>query len=236
MSSRQSPLPPPPQSPLIHLGTDRLKTQLELEENLRTTSEELLEVYKNSRQWKQVTQMAQTLSFNAERITCIQDCLSSFNVFELPPPEPEPPLLLSSPASEQTKLPIIPNPSGNDSTMVEDPYDEFISVKPAGGNRNTFDIPCWEIKSKKHTGGETVLRTSNDVTLLLSNIFKRGDSHSPSLPKDGVADSPDAIRDIIMTCLDSDSVEDKDLLLIQSFLTPSVNSFSSLLLDSESEC
>lgn len=207
---------------------DRLKLQLELEERLRMASEELLEVYKNSRQWKQVTQMAQTLGFNAERITCIQDCIESLDstgstsstVFVLPPPAAAADDPLSS--TTVSELP-------KSSTMVEDPYDEFISVKPAEQDkRDSMGMPYWEIKSKKHTRGEPVFRTSNDVSLLLSNVFKGGNSKFD-------VDSSDAIRDIITACLDDLPTNDKDLLLLQSFLAPSINNFSSLLLDSESE-
>ena len=75
-----SPLSPtalPPSSPFLSLTEENLKKHLDLEEHLQQVGEELLEHYKESRQWKQVSQLAQTLNSNSERIVCLQHCLLS---------------------------------------------------------------------------------------------------------------------------------------------------------------
>ena len=77
-----SPLSPtalPPLSPFLSLSEETLKKHLDLEEHLQQVGEQLLEHYKESRQWKQVSQLAQTLNSNSERIVCLQHCLLSKN-------------------------------------------------------------------------------------------------------------------------------------------------------------
>ena len=221
MSSRQSPLPPP-QSPLVVLGQEKLKTQLDLEEKLRVTGEELLEVYKTSRQWKQVSQLAQTLSSNSERITCIQDCVSSaFGLFELPPSSTTPPV--EPPLLEQTDIDAV-------KTMVEDPHDDFISVIPlTEGLPHEEDSPCWEIKSSQYTKGTAVVRTQRDVTLLLQHICNT--RLTPGLLSDkGGVQSADGLREILQNSL---AVDNGDQSLLYCFLSSKVNNFSSVALDVE---
>lgn len=77
-----SPLSPtalPPSSPFLSLSEENLKKHLDLEEHLQQVGEQLLEHYKESRHWKQVSQLAQTLNSNSERIVCLQHCLLSKN-------------------------------------------------------------------------------------------------------------------------------------------------------------
>ncbi len=233
-SSRQSPLPPP-QSPLLVLGEEKLKTQLHLEEQLRLTGEELLEAYKNSRQWKQVSQLAQSLGSNSERITCIQDCLSSIDVFELPPyststpPAPvDPPSSLDESLEQPTISPIIQAETDAVERMVEDPYDDYISIKLLEErNVEDGDSPYWEIKSTQYTNGITVVRTSKDVSLLLQHINNKVSQISD---KNGAL-SADSLRETLRISL-QDSV-DRDQSLLYCFLSPKVNSFSSIALGTE---
>ena len=224
-TSRQSPQPTP-QSPLVVLGEDKLKTQLDLEERLRLTGEELLEVYKNSRQWRQVSQIAQTLTSNSDRITCIQDCLSSLNVFELPPPAP-PSIQKPPPSVRQTSPQAIKE-------MVEDPYDEFISVRKVqvteGVESVSNNSQCWEIQSNQYTKGERIQRTALDSSELLRRIHK-GRSNV-KLSSDNL-ESPKVLREVLTQSLQGS--DEYELSLVLTFLSPKVDDFSALVGDIESK-
>ena len=188
------------------------------------TGEELLEVYKNSRQWRQVSQIAQTLTSNSDRITCIQDCLSSLNVFELPPP---PSIQKPPPSVRQTSPQAIKE-------MVEDPYDEFISVKKVqvteGVDSDSNNSPCWEIQSNQYTKGERIQRTALDTSELLCRIHK-GRSNV-KLSSDGL-ESPEVLREVLTQSLQGS--DEYELSLVHTFLSPKVNDFSTLVGDIESK-
>ena len=209
-TNRQSPLPTP-QSPLIALGGEKLNTQLVLEERLRIAAEELLEVYKNHKQWKQVAQVAQTLNSNLERITCIQDCLTSYNVFQIPPTETD--------RSRGNEIPPLQE-------MVEDPDGGTVSVKlVVGCGRATDDPPNWEVTSAQHSNGRHVSRTHTDVSLLLKHLCKNI-SLGAYLSDDGLITSREALQEFLKEALEDPSTQSDSLLV--SFLSPSVDDFSTL--------
>lgn len=188
----------PPQSPLFILGEDKLRKQLDLEERLQIVGEELLEGYKDTRQWKQVGQIAQTLTSNSERVSVIKQCLHQLDL-----------------------CPISYQDTETDSVTMVDKNRRTCQVTVEVIEQTCDDDACWSIKSQDVLN-KPVLRTLKDVSLLRAHLCKHHHIQIPLSNEDSL--TSDALQELLLSALEEVNSQSDPLLL--SFLSSKVDNFA----------
>ena len=197
---------PPPQSPLFILGEDKLRKQLDLEERLLIVGEELLEGYKDTRQWKQVGQIAQTLTTNSERVSVIKQCLHQFDL-----------------------CPISYQDTETDAVTMVDKNGRTCQVTVEVIEQTCDDDACWSIISQDVLN-KPVLRTLKDVSLLRAHLCKHYHIQIPLSNEDSL--TSDALQELLLSALEEVNSQSDPLLL--SFLSSKVDNFA-VIAKAESE-
>lgn len=203
--------PPPlsPLSPLLTLPREQLEKLGSWEIRLQETGEKLLEEYRSTRQWKQVGQLAQTLSCNSERIVCLRQCIREFD----------------------SSSPPTPSKGGRNETMDEGGLLPAVTVECVQLPSSKMDssvnkhLPCWSVKlaSNMESG---ILRSSHDVLCLSSYL-----SNAYALPILELTEeenlSPLELQTWLTHALEGD--ESRSDPLLQSFLSDKVDNFCGII-------